>query len=42
MASADSTGRLSFDTNGADPGGSTRFANVSGAPHLIAANFTVF
>ena len=35
------TGRLDFDSNGADPGGATQFATVSGAPTLTTANFTV-
>ena len=36
------TGNLYFDSNGAAAGGDTRFAAVTGAPHLTASNFSVF
>jgi hypothetical protein len=34
-------GKLYFDTNGADNGGATRFATVTGAPTLSANSFFV-
>src|SRR5262249_17465260 len=37
----DASGALYFDSNGANPGGSTQFATLAGAPHLAASNFLV-
>ena len=35
------TGALFFDSNGADAGGATQFASLTGAPSLNASHFTV-